>query len=459
MKGWEIFAGIAIIVFFKMAGWISSWNIGLGIVAIVLAIIILQAVQNTPKLNTLSKIFLWVFGITIVLPGLYSGILKDAPLTNEAIEMGKEKADVDTSRKIRPAMLYADKGILLAANELDDEIGQTLARKAQNLVSQYSLTGSNAEIIQRELLVLTEEINQHKRYQEQLRLKVAGDQVSFTGFINDLQKSSTRMILWVVSMIGVIAILLSPWIMGEWKKLPGRIGIAIAIFLTIFFLDKVVWAQGTVGTPSMSSLPMPSFGNMPSGAVIMFGAIFFYLILLGIAFFSSNKKLWWGIFVFAVIAGLILWWASNFYTYYYHGGLQADIAAQNRMVATYKGIQQKERAKIPQAKHYDKPTPIREGLEGEFPVTLDPVHWSKEIPFGEGYGLEFEMPGWYEVLASTGDRILNKNDGTTSAGVITYMKWDGVITYPDKMIFQRQGEIRWIRVRGQAGHGKVRVYR
>ncbi|MDP3800488.1 MAG: hypothetical protein Q8Q90_03665 [bacterium] len=135
------------------------------------------------------------------------------------------------------------------------------------------------------------------------------------------------------------------------------------------------------------------------------------------------------------------------------------------MAGTYKEIRAKEQAKqanIPKSKRYDNPTPIREGLEGEFPVTLDPVHWSKEIPFGEGYSLEFEMPGWYEVIASTNDRIINKNNGTTSAGVITYIKWDGFTTFPDKMVFQRQGEIRWIRVRGEpgsTGHGVVRVFR
>ncbi len=441
--------GLAAIVVFKFLGWIGAWGTGLGIGALLVVFFILQNLPDT-QIRKITKLFFLVIGIW----GLYNVFSSHTPLTGRALKMRERVTDLQLAQKVQPSGYYAMFGIAGAVDKRDSIESVDIAKRAIKLAQT-----SDDETFKKGIRNLVSELDELRDFKKEVQTKTSGEDSSFSGLIQDIQKTRGRTLLWALSIIGIMALVVSAVVNKDKTKITKTTFSVIGIILGVFVLDNIVYAQGTVGSPNMPSVPMPSFGNMPSGAVIMFGAIFFYLILLGIAFFSSNKKLWWGIFAFAVIAGLILWWASNFYTYYYHGGLKADLDAQNRMVSAYKGIQQKERAKIPQAKHYDKPTPIREGLEGEFPVTLDPVHWSKEIPFGEGYSLEFEMPGWYEVLASTGDRILTKNDGTTSAGVITYMKWDGVITYPNKMIFQRQGEIRWIRVRGEGEHGKVRVYR
>ncbi|MDP3764676.1 MAG: hypothetical protein Q8Q95_03600 [bacterium] len=454
-KPWMIVCGLAIIAFFKFAGWIGSWSIGLGIIAIVLAVVVLQNVASA-QLGTFSKIFLWMFGIAVVVPGLYNAILGEAPLTSEAIEMRKQEADVSTGQRIRPPMLYGVEGILSAANELDDEIGKTLGRKAKNLVDQYSqATGSNTEIIQRELLVLTEEINQHKKYLEQIRLKTTGDQVSFTGFISDLQKSSLRMVMWIICFIGIAVLIASPCFAREWKKLPKGIGLSLAIFGGVFLLDSIVYAEGTVGSPNVPSINMPNLEGQ---------ALFWITVAVVVGFIIvsiATKKARWAFI--GITIGIAVIAATHFSGWYYGGGYAAEVAAHNRLVASVRNVEKRKESLNPppsQRGRYNNPVLKVQGLAQKVTINMDEVHWSRPIQWSRDYNVIWEMPGWYEImLLPTEDRIINRNDGTLSSGFITYIQKIGpVISYPNSMEFRQPGVVKSFIMRGAPGTGTVTVY-
>lgn len=213
---------------------------------------------------------------------------------------------------------------------------------------------------------------------------------------------------------------------------------------------------GVVGDklPSVEDMNMSSL----SGEKLFWTIVFAIIILIIIAATVAKLRVIAVILIIAIIALLVL---NQFATYYYHGGFQADVDAHQQLVASVSEVQKRRESLNPppsQRGHYNKPVPKIQGLAQKISVNLDPVHWSKQIPWSRDYDIRFDMPGKYEVMLSTNDRIINRNDGSTSSGLITYIEsWGAQVSYPHTMEFRRAGEVRWFMVRGAPGTGTITV--
>lgn len=182
------------------------------------------------------------------------------------------------------------------------------------------------------------------------------------------------------------------------------------------------------------------------------------IALLAIAIFVQKLR---GVAIFLIFVGVVLYAVSYFSNYYYHGGFQADVDAHQQLVASVGEVQKRRESLNPPPErrgHYNKPEPKIKGLAQKITVNLDPVHWSRQIPWSRDYDIKFNMPGKYEVMLSTNDRIINRNDGTTSSGLITYVEsWGAQVSYPHTMEFRRAGEVKWFMVRGAPGTGTITI--
>ncbi|MEK7629308.1 MAG: hypothetical protein AAB394_02160 [Patescibacteria group bacterium] len=205
---------------------------------------------------------------------------------------------------------------------------------------------------------------------------------------------------------------------------------------------------------------VPDMNNLSglSGEKLFWTIAIAVIILIIIA--AAVKKLRVIAIVLIIVIGLLLA-LNQFASYYYHGGFQADVDAHQQLVASVHEVQKRKESLNPSPErrgHYNKPEPKVEGLAQKITVNLDPVHWSKKIPWSPDYNVKWDMPGKYEVMLSTGDRIINRNDGTTSSGLITYIEsWGAQVSYPHSMEFRRAGEVRWFIVRGVAGTGTITI--
>lgn len=449
-----IIAGLIVITVFSFIGWIGSFSIGLGIVAVIIAIVVLQNIPQA-DLKFLTKFFLCGFALFVIIPGIYGAFTEKAPLTTRAMDMQAEWQDVKNYQKINPPLLRGYVGLARAGNRLGGEIGDRLDRQANEIVDQHSwVTGSDDSSSQASLDSLADVANERKKALERFSKKITGEE---KGVFSGIQEARARTVMWAIAVIVIIALIAFPSFLKKWDQLPKNFFVAVAIFVGVFVLDKLVYAV-TVGGDDTPSLPSwPNLQNL--GGETLFWAIGLGLLaLLGIAIFTGKKGAWL-VLVFAIISLAVVGAVAQFSHYYWHGGKEADMELHNKVVATLAEVEHRKEELAPHPGHYHNPIPKRPGLAQKVVINLDPVHWSKEIPWSRDYNVKFEMPGLYEVMLSTGERIINKNDGQNSTDEITYIhrSWEGGINFPKKMVFEHETEVTWFRVRGAPGTGTVTV--
>lgn len=229
---WAVLGSIAIILVFRVVGWIDNSWFGLGMVGAVFGVVLLQKIPET-KLTIFTKVYLaWIIWVAI-LPMAQSSLAGSAPIIAQAMGDRRVYEDLRGGELTRPQMLKALLGYSRAINGIDDSVGLKIAARCAELQargSQMSLSDLEQETDQ-----IGQEINSYKEW----RSKAGKPILEFPKPANFLQGTPPRRMFWSLGLMLAVAGVLLP-ATGYSKAAKAIWGLA-AFFAVLFVFDRIIW--------------------------------------------------------------------------------------------------------------------------------------------------------------------------------------------------------------------------
>jgi len=282
---WAVLGSIAIVLVFRIAGWIDNSWFGFGIAGAVFGVVLLQKIPET-KLTVFTKVYLvwllWVAG----LPMIQSSLTNSAPITAEAMGDRRIYEDLRGAELTRPQMLDALLGYSRAINGIDNEVGLRIAQRCNDLRSHSSRMSLSE--LQQATEQIGQEIDGYKRWRSDAGKPIT-EEYRKSGDL--LQGSPPRRLFWALGLMFAIAGVLLP--ATDHPKASKAVWGLAAVMAVLFIFDRIIWGGAISITQSIASVQNASAKTLYF--VIGLGVI--TIIALGHAF--NKKGLGW-------VVGLLL---------------------------------------------------------------------------------------------------------------------------------------------------------
>mgnify|MGYP001574005773 CR=1 FL=1 len=260
MGNWRwLLAAIPILLILRIAGFVGNFWTGLGVVALLAFVVLLENFPTTFRRYIWIVFAGWVI-LFLGLPPLWNAFLVNRPLTREALEEQHRAMDLLSSELNRPTALIAKESIAGYCRALEEIRGEQLKERLRVSLelqrgAPYGPYGESVEGTQRMMGTLLRQIEKDREECKQL----------LTTSLYQLDQQRPMKWLWILGIVGVILLMILAFrTRGFWVL---AFLVAVLAITAVFLLggrDALSWPA-----ISKSSVAFQSLMAMVMGGVII----------------------------------------------------------------------------------------------------------------------------------------------------------------------------------------------
>jgi hypothetical protein len=262
---WWILAAIPAILILRIAGFIGNFWAGLGIVALLAFLVLLQMFPTTLQRWIAIAFIGWVV-IFLTVPALWNAFLAPRPLLREALERRGVANDLQASELADPVALRARLGIAKYCRMLEELRGKEVSQALQRMldVQKRSLYGDSARAT---LGLAAKTLRQIEKDREECKRLIlpAVPQPKVTITRIQIPELSQTEWLWVAGIGFGLLIILGAFI-------PALRGAIWSLAVLIAILVAIGWILGDGKLPGIAAAPPPA-ATKPAGELVWRGAL------------------------------------------------------------------------------------------------------------------------------------------------------------------------------------------